>query len=143
MDDNSKQVELHKQHTALVEKTTFMFLTAATASIGFILTQLKQVIWSDLIWLIIGSLLFLALSFIFGSAQLGHKANFLKFNSEYLSLLSKKSSTMDEAKLLVKNFENAANKLTSTSKWQKMFLFLGAVLYFIYSILDIYLKSVI
>lgn len=143
MNDNSQQLELQKQHTALVEKTTFMFITASTASIGFILTQLKQIVWSDLIWLIIGSVFLLGLSFYLGCAQLGHKADFLKFNSEYLNLISNKSTTMDEVKSLLKNFENTAQKLNSTHKLQKISLFLGALLYFIYLILDIYLKSTI
>ncbi|WP_180070943.1 hypothetical protein [Acinetobacter sp. YH16038] len=139
MDNSSKKVELQKQHTAIVEKTTFMLITASTASIGFILTQMKQVIWNDLIWLSIAALFFLGLSFFWGCSQLGHKANFLKLNAEYLTF---KASSEKEEKQFFEDFGSSADKVASTNRWQKVCLFLGAMLYTLYVFIDIYLKSI-
>ncbi len=139
MDNSSKKVELQKQHTALVEKTTFMLITASTASIGFILTQLKQVVWNDLIWFPIGALFFLGLSFCLGCSQLGHKANPLKYNGEYLTF---KALDEKDEEGFFKDFSNCEKKVALSNRWQKVCLFLGAMLYTLYVIIDIYVKSI-
>jgi len=144
MNNSEKKVELHKQHLSLAEKTVFMLITASTASMGFIISQLKDIVWNDLIWLIVFSLFSLVLSFIFGCLELKNKAYFLKLNGDWLSISPNHHTPEDleQAQHIVNEFEKVVKKVSFINFYQAGFLLLGALSYTSYIFIEIYMKSI-
>lgn len=84
MSNEQSVLELHKINKAVLEKTAFMLITASTASIGYILTQIKGETWSNIMFLPLISLVLISSSFCFGASYLGTYAKFTNINAQYL-----------------------------------------------------------
>ena len=128
--------ELFRQNQAILEKSAFMLITASTASIAYILSQLKGETWSGLIWLVICSLILLASSFIIGCVYLTNQAKLLNVNSK---LLQPEFYKNDYDKLF-KIFTSIYKKAEIFSRWQFLSFIFGAAYYAIYVLLRIYFK---
>ncbi|MDC4545364.1 hypothetical protein OHV61_16980, partial [Acinetobacter baumannii] len=86
-EDNQAIRDLHKLNADTLEKTTIMLLTATTASIGYILTQIKEEHWSSLIYFPMAALALLSASFICGLLYLYNQAERYDLNRRYIETL--------------------------------------------------------
>lgn len=128
--------ELLKLNISLIEKTNFMLLTASTASIAFVITQLKDLYWTPLIYLPMTTLVLLGLSFFCGCKALSTMARALKSNSIYLKLDD--SYDLKEAFEIVETLIRNANTYDSCQKYT---FFSAAIIYAMYVFQVIYLKT--
>ena len=131
------QIELLKLNVSLIEKTNFMLLTATTASIAYVLTQLKGLIWTNLIYIPMASLLLLALSFLFGCNALNNMAKVLKTNS----LALKANQPHDIVAITFSEVERLIKRAHLFDVLQQLTFCLGALIYAVYIFLNIYLKT--
>lgn len=136
-DNENLRTELFKLNIAINEKTNFMLLTATTASIAFVLTQMKGLIWTKLIYLPIGSLILLGLSFLFGCRAISHLAKMLKINAMALQ----DEIPIYRSRAAFNQIYNLLVKINYSEILQQLTFFSGALVYAIYIFLDIYLKS--
>ncbi|MFV5383664.1 hypothetical protein [Acinetobacter junii] len=129
--------DLHKLNADTLEKTAFMVLTATTASIGYILTQVKEEYWSSLIYFPMAALVLLGLSFICGSSYLYNQAERYDLNRRYIEAFqnpTRKLALGEQLRELVKS--NERKRLG-----QYMCFLLGALCYAVYIFLKIYIKG--
>jgi len=136
MSNSAKHTELFKLHTTLIEKTIFMLLTASTASIGFILTQLKSVEWNGLILLPISAIVFLSISFISGCFALTLRAYSMKVSADYVS----KWNTLSQLEY-AEELKKLSKRVSLCNFGQYFGLFTGAIVYAVYVFLNIYTSS--
>ncbi|KAE9797612.1 hypothetical protein GP650_30360, partial [Escherichia coli] len=81
MSNSQNAIELSKHVLSLSEKVAFMLITASTASIAYILAEVKDGKWNELIYFPIYALSLLALSFVFGYSHLVKKIDSTNQNS--------------------------------------------------------------
>ncbi|MPW45323.1 hypothetical protein A7A69_07180 [Acinetobacter sp. Ac_1271] len=134
--NQTMHTELLKLNVSLIEKTNFMLLTASTASIAFVITQLKGLNWNNLIYLPMTTLILLSLSFFFGCKALEIMARALKSNSIYLKL-----DDSHDLKAALKFVETLISKANIYDSCQKFTFFSAAIIYAIYVFLVIYLNT--
>ena len=139
MSNHQAALELNKQNTELLGKIAFMLITATTASIAYILTQIKDETWSSLIYFPIYSLILLSLSFMVGCAYLNNQSKILNFNSYILQLFSNPLFNSDMEELNTK-LETFMNREGSIRRIQHITFISGAFVYAMYVILSIFFK---
>lgn len=142
----SNQLELVKIGHNFTEKLTLMFLTASTASVAYILVQIRNTDWSYLIYLPMASLLLLGVSFFFGASVL--KCSSLAAERNALALSIPHPESNKEMKIAANKYEksisqanNYATNAVKHSSYQAYLFFAGAIVYAVYVFLEIYLKS--
>lgn len=114
-----------------------MLITASTASLAYILTQLQKQIWNDLIYLSIISLILLALSFVMGCCFLSNQAKLINVNSQLLQPEYYNSHSTE----LFQKLDTTMKTSSRTSNAQFWLFITGAVLYAVYVLLEIYFKT--
>lgn len=134
--NKEKVIELYRQNRAILEKTAFMLITAATASIAYILTQIKDDSWNDVIWLAIFLLFLLGCSFIIGCFHLSSQARLLNANAQILQPEIYKENLEN----IFDNLEDAFNKSEIFGRWQFLSFIFGAVFYALYVLLKLYFQ---
>ncbi|MBJ9954532.1 hypothetical protein I5735_16000 [Acinetobacter baumannii] len=135
--NQSMQTELLKLNVSLIEKTNFMLLTATTASIAFVLTQLKGLGWTTLIYFPMGTLILLGISFLCGCKALSIMARVLKSNANALKL----NAPREFIDLAFQEVDKLIKKANTYDTFQQLAFFSAASIYATYVFLDIYLKS--
>ncbi|WP_288399481.1 hypothetical protein [uncultured Acinetobacter sp.] len=139
MSDYQNGVEISKQVIDLSGKVAFMLITASTASIGYILTQIKNEIWSIHIYFALCAIILLAVSFISGYKYLDTRIGTMHLNSILLQTSNDKN-LKDERLKLSSDFEKALPKLRQYATIQFFTFISGALVYGIYVFLGIFNK---
>ena len=133
MQQDPNIIELYKQNMAINEKTIFMLLTASTASIAYILTQVSNMTWDKLIYLPMFSLIFLASSFGLGCIYLNTFAKLLNHNRLMLYHSGSEIGNF---------FKNSSSKLGKLSDFlslmQQISFMSGAIIYAAYVFIKVY-----
>lgn len=140
MSDNNHQkiLELQKQSVDLFGKISFMLITATTASIGYILTQISGS-WSNLFFLAILSLIFLGSSFLFGFDSLNKTVVQLNLNSKIIQFYKDKDFKTSQE--LLNDLEIVLPKIPKSRNLQTYTFILGAVTYAFYVFLKAYFQN--
>lgn len=139
MSNYQTALELNKQNVELMGKLCFMLITAATASIAYILSQLKNETWNELILFPMYSLTLLAASFILGCSSLNNQLTVLNINSYALQLTGIK----DSQKVVKEMYDEIAvnlNRGATLRRFQYLTFIFGALTYAIYVFLSIFMK---
>lgn len=116
-----------------------MLITASTASIAYILTQIKHDTWSDILFFPIYSLILLAISFLFGYMYLNKRIHVIHCNSLILQT-SNDRNLLEVLEKLVDDLEKNTPKLRLYASLQFITFIFGAIVYALYVFLNIYLK---
>lgn len=140
MSNQQNAIELSKHVLDLSSKIAFMLITASTASIAYILAQVKNEAWSSLLYFPILSLILLALSFMFGYSHLTNRVIVTNANSLVLQLV-KDPTMLDQMHKLMDTVEKIGPKAAMASRLQYITFIIGAITYAIYIFLSIYIKS--
>ncbi|RLZ08778.1 hypothetical protein EAH57_07055 [Acinetobacter sp. 2JN-4] len=139
MSNHQNGVELSKILIDLSGKVVFMLITASTASIAYILTQIKNDTWSDILHFPIYSLILLAISFLFGYIYLNKRLHVIHCNSIILQT-SKDTHLLNEREKLFDDLEKNSPKLRLYASLQFITFIFGAFVYALYVFISIYLK---
>lgn len=139
MSNHQNGVELSKLALDLSGKVAFMLITASTASIAYILAQIKGESWSNLIYFPIYSLILLAISFMFGYNHLSNRLNLIHANSLILQL-SNDRSMLNEMNRLTDDMKKFTVKTARSSRLQYITFIFGAATYAIYIFINILIK---
>ncbi|HCA5039918.1 hypothetical protein [Acinetobacter baumannii] len=140
MSNSQNAIELSKHVLSLSEKVAFMLITASTASIAYILAEVKDGKWNELIYFPIYALCLLALSFVFGYSHLVKKIDATNQNSLLLQLTNWKNSTNEKNELLDK-METSLKKAGIFSRLQFITFIAGIITYAIFIFLSIFLNK--
>lgn len=135
--NQAMQTELLKLNVSLIEKTNFMLLTATTASIAFVLTQLKGLSWTIMIYFPMATLIFLGISFLCGCKALNIMARVMKSNANALKL----NAPPEFIALAYQEVGKLIKRANTYDTFQQLAFFSAAFIYATYVFLDIYLKS--
>ncbi|CAA0251910.1 hypothetical protein ACT4ZY_04440 [Acinetobacter baumannii] len=136
-EDNQAIRDLHKLNADTLEKTTIMLLTATTASIGYILTQIKDEHWSSLIYFPMAALALLSASFICGLLYLYNQAERYDLNRRYIETLQNPTKSYSLAGQLREQVKINERQRSG----QYVCFLLGALCYALYVFFKIYVKS--
>lgn len=139
MSNHQNGTELIKFALDLSGKVAFMLITASTASIAYILAQVKQETWSSLIYFPIFALSLLAISFMFGYSHLSNRLKVTHANSLLLQLANEKNMDAEKKKLF-EDLDKYSNKAAQNSRLQYLTFIFGAAIYAIYVFLSIFMK---
>lgn len=139
MSNHQNGTELTKILIDLSGKVAFMLITASTASIGYILTQIKNETWSVIIFFPIYALTLLASSFLFGYCYLNIRLHVIHLNSFLLQTANNREFQNDQKKML-EDLEKSAPKLRLFSSLQFITFIFGALSYALYIFTNILLK---
>lgn len=139
MSDHQNGVELVKLYTDLTGKISFMLITASTASIAYVLTQIKDESWSSLIYLPLFSLTLLGLSFLCGCNSLNSKASMLHNNGFILQAIKnpERATDVEEA---INELERNSKKISFYNKVQYIAFIFGAFSYALFVFFKILIK---
>lgn len=140
MADDQNALELNKLNADIQGKIAFMLITATTASIAYILTQIKNEEWNALINFPIFSLIMLGLSFMFGCSYMKNQAQVYGVNCMLLQIHNDKTLSKNTKGLLEK-FKKHSNKSGTYSLFQYLTFIIGVMTYAIYILISIYIKS--
>lgn len=130
-------LELQKQGADLAGKLSFMLITASTASMGYILTQLKGS-WNCILLIPFLSLILLGISFMLGCAVINKFSEQLNLNSQILQHANNKDE--DEALQIIPKLEKAVNSVVKIKKYQYLTFILGVLTYAIYVFLKLLIE---
>lgn len=139
MSNYQNGVEISKQVVELSGKVAFMLITASTASIGYILTQIKNEVWSMHIYFALYAVTLLAVSFIFGYKYLDKRISMMHINSMLLQTINDKDINEQRTKLL-DDLEKGVPKLRLYASIQFITFISGALVYGIYVFFGIFDK---
>jgi len=140
MSNQQKAIELSKYVLDMHGKIAFMLITASTASIAYILAQVKGETWSSLLYFPIYSLILLATSFMFGYSHLSNKANAANANSMILQM-AHDLTMLKEMSQYADIIDKIGPKATRASRLQYITFIFGAITYAIYVFISIYIKN--
>ncbi|HCA5292605.1 hypothetical protein QZJ98_06525 [Acinetobacter baumannii] len=140
MSNSQNAIELSKHVLGLSEKVAFMLITASTASIAYILAEVKDDKWNELIYFPIYALCLLALSFVFGYSHLVKKIDATNQNSLLLQIAKWKDSTNEKNKLF-DEMERSGKQASIFSRLQFITFIAGIMTYAIYIFLTIFLNK--
>lgn len=140
MADNQNAIELNKLNADIKGKIAFMLITATTASIAYILTQIKNEEWNSLIYFPIFSLSMLALSFMFGCSYMKNQAHVYGVNSMVLQIYKDKELSKD-TEVHLDRLGKYSSKSNTYSNFQYLTFILGVMSYAIYVLITIYIKT--
>lgn len=133
MSNKESVLELHKINKAILEKTAFMLLTVSTASIGYILTQIKDEKWSTIMYLPLISLLLISSSFCFGASYLGTYAKLANINALFIQ-----SVNPQEKLCLYHQLNECVNMMSFKNTLQFYTFIFGALFYAAYVFLGMF-----
>lgn len=114
-----KLIELQKQNVTLQDKVTFMYLAAATASIGYIATQIKELTFSLSSLIPFISIFCFAMSFYYGSRYLDY----------FLETIQHDFIRLRDAKDNHESRSSSSNMMITSYNKQKRMILLGALSY--------------
>ena len=140
MSNQQNAIELSKYVLDMHGKIAFMLITASTASIAYILAQVKGETWSSLLYFPICSLILLATSFMFGYSHLTKKANAANANSMILQM-AHDLTMLKEMSQYADIIDKIGTKATRASRLQYITFIFGAITYAIYVFISIYIKN--
>ncbi|WOE40678.1 hypothetical protein [Acinetobacter chinensis] len=140
MSNRQDGLELNKYVLDLSSKIAFMLITASTASIAYVLTQVKDEPWSTMIYFPIYSLTLLAISFMCGYKHLSYRTNLTYANSMLLQITNNPTMSKKQNDL-VGDMEKYAPKVSLYSRLQYLTFLFGAAVYAIYIFLSIFIDT--
>lgn len=140
MSNRQDGLELNKYVLDLSSKIAFMLITAATASIAYVLTQVKNEPWSTMIYFPIYSLTLLAISFMCGYKHLSYRTNLTHANSILLQIINDPAKSKEQ-KQLGDDMEKYAPKVSLYSRLQYLTFLFGAAVYAIYIFLSLFIDT--
>jgi len=140
MSNRQDGLELNKHVLDLSSKIAFMLITASTASIAYILAQVKDELWGSMIYFPMFSLVLLGVSFMCGYGHLSYRADLTQANSVLLQIINNPTMLKEQGELLG-NMEKYAPKVSLYSRLQYLTFIFGAIVYAIYIFLSIFIDS--
>ncbi|MBM9558383.1 hypothetical protein JRZ80_10940 [Acinetobacter nosocomialis] len=133
-------IEFLKQAVEIQIKTIFMLITATTASLAYILNQIKDSSWDEILYFPLASIIFLSISFFLGFSYLKYKAELAADNGNYHEV--EEYLTNAEKNIRINRLKKLLKRTMYFFNFQSYFFFLGLCVYAFYIFFNIYVKSI-
>ncbi|EGY5283233.1 hypothetical protein [Acinetobacter baumannii] len=140
MSKNELPIEFLKQAVEIQIRTIFMLITATTASLAYILNQIRDSNWDEILYFPLASIISLSISFFLGFSCLKYKAELAADNGNYHEINDYLTNT--ERKERIAGLKKLLKRTNTLFNFQSIFFFIGLSIYAFYIFFNIYVKSI-